>query len=47
MKLFSTSSLLIPIKLKIITMPVTPKIVFLLFKERWPKKVVILESCSF
>ena len=47
MKLFSTSSLLIPIKLKITIMPVTPKIVFLLFKEKSPKKVVILESCSF
>ena len=43
MKLFSTSSLLIPIKLKITTIPVTPKIVFLLFKERLPNKIVILE----
>ena len=33
MKLFSTSSLLIPIILKIITIPVIPKIEFLLFNE--------------
>ena len=46
-KLFSTSSLLIPITLKIITTPVTPKIVFLLFNESRLKKFVILDSCSF
>jgi len=46
MKLFSTSSLLIPTILKMIIIPVTPKIVFLLFRESEPKKLVILESCS-
>ena len=47
MKLFSTSSLLIPTTLKITIIPVTPKIAVLLFKESRPKKFVILESCSF
>ena len=47
MKLFSTSSLLIPTKLKIITIPVTKKIEFLLFIEIKPSKFVILDFCSF
>ena len=36
--------MLIPITLKIIIKPVTPKIVFLLFKESKPKKFVILDA---
>ena len=47
MKLFSTSSLLIPITLKMITTPVNPKTMFLLFKATPLKKFVILEFCSF
>ena len=33
--------------LKIITIPVSPKIIFLLLSEISPKKVVIFEFCSF
>ena len=33
--------------LKIMTIPVTPKIIFLLFNEIKLKKAVIFESCSF
>ena len=47
MKLFSTSSLLIPITLKIITTPVSPKIIFLLFIEKRLRKFVIFDSWSF
>ena len=41
MKLFSTSSLLIPTTLKITIIPVTPKIVVLLFKVGSPLEVVV------
>ena len=40
MKLFSTSSLLIPIKLKMITTIVKVKIVLWLFKEIFAKKEI-------
>ena len=47
MKLFSTSSLVIPVILNIIITLVIPKIVFLLLKETLLKKVVNFDSCSF
>src|SRR6056300_1909516 len=47
MKLFSTSSLLIPITLEIITIAVVIKTKFLLFFETLEKKEVIFEPSSF
>ena len=47
MKLFSTSSLLIPKILKIIINPVNIKIRYFLFIDNNPRKEVILESWSF
>src|SRR6056300_704920 len=47
MKLFSTSSLLIPITLEIITIAVVIKTKFLLFCETFEKKEVIFEPSSF
>ena len=47
MKLFSTSSLLIPRTLNIIITLVIIKIDFLLFRETKAKKDVIFDYCSF
>ena len=47
MKLFSTSSLLIPIKLRMITTIVRVKIVLWLFRESCAKKEVIFDSSCF
>ena len=47
MKLFSTSSLLIPKILKTIISPGIEKIIFLLFKEIMAKNTVNFKSCSF
>ena len=46
MKLFSTSSRLIPTILKIIIVTVVKKIIFWFFCDEWEKKEVILESIS-